>query len=95
MRELNDKKGGGLSIIHNANTYVEITKEKERHKDVLHATCIANKVKFNIILTYLATNDEGRKQAITRHIDSILQQHEEEPTIFLGDFNGHLGFIRE
>ncbi|KAK3889166.1 hypothetical protein Pcinc_006740 [Petrolisthes cinctipes] len=34
-----------------------------------------------------------KNKILTRHIHNILQKHEEEPLVLLGNFNGHFGFI--
>lgn len=88
---MKDQKGRGLSIIYNGNTCIEI----ERHKEISQVTCIANKIKFKIIPTYLTTNDEGRNQVIAWHVDSLLKKARGKTTAFLGDFSGHLGLIGE
>ena len=96
MRDMEDKKGGGLSILHTKSDNLETTKLESGHKDILYTTCKASNFQFKLLLVYLATNDQQdseRNQRISSHIEKMLQKNGEDPLVFLGDFNGHLGFI--
>ena len=48
-----------------------------------------------IIFVYLSTNDENRNKSLEAEINNILNRTENTPTILLGDFNGHVGFLEQ
>ena len=54
-RKANDKKGGGLLIVHRRSENIKLVKQDEENKDimVLKGSIGLNKIK--VILTYLAT----------------------------------------
>ena len=55
MRKLNDKKGGGLSIIWKNNEKVFIEELENTHPDILLAKCRIKNKNFYILLVYLST----------------------------------------
>lgn len=93
-RKMDDKKGGGLLIL-SKNKTLTLTKQDTASDDVLAVLTTSKNYKFKIILTYMSTNDHNRNQRIKNCIEDNLAKEIEMPTILLGDFNGHLGFIGE
>ena len=75
MREILDTKGGGLLILWEKNTYINIKKLKSGHSDVLYATAEINTFAFKIILAYVAVNDTMRNNKTTKCIDKILTEN--------------------
>eukprot|EP00794_Sanderia_malayensis_P010325 gene10325-11396_t len=99
MREQQDKKGGGLMVIHKQEqNHFDFTKVQTKQKDViiLYGKLRTHKVK--IILVYLSVirNEKEKKinQDILKEIRRGISQSGEDELIFiLGDFNGHIGII--
>lgn len=92
-RDEADKKGGGLCIMHRKNNSLVTEEIKTKHSDILLVKCALKTFSFIILLVYMSTNDQARNKIIEKEINAILEKNEEKPFLFLGDFNGHTGFL--
>lgn len=93
MRELQDRKGGGLMILYKKGSECDLKQINTKHNDVLHCKGIVCGLNIHILLVYLSSNDKERNKNIKAEIIKTLNSHEEENLILLGDFNGHIGFL--
>ena len=98
MRGKEDKKGGGLMMLHRNDEIFDLHQETTgSNKDIL---IVRGKLKgrcVTIILVYLSVvkGEEERKcnLQIKNEIKKKIRNLEDDILILLGDFNGHLGFI--
>ena len=98
MRGKEDKKGGGLMMLHRNDEIFDLHQETAgSNKDIL---IVRGKLKgrcVTIILVYLSVvkGEEERKcnLQIKNEIKKKIRNLEDDILILLGDFNGHLGFI--
>ena len=94
MREMEDKKGGGLSVLINKKNYRDIKEQDCKNTDILKVNIEIKNVNIRLLLTYLDVKDKQRNKKIMNQLDQELSSvHDEEKVILLGDFNGHLGYI--
>ena len=63
MRKLDDKKGGGLMITWKEDPGITVEEIITDHDDILAVRTDVCKIKFNIILVYMATKDDSRNDA--------------------------------
>ena len=61
MRKQSDIKGGGLMILYKGNSF-KIEKKKCNNPDLMMINCKYKTIKFNLLLTYMSTNDFEKKQ---------------------------------
>ena len=96
MREVKDKKGGGLRIMYKAQRKIKAAQQSTKSPDVLHTIMEMGTVKMHIILVYFsvlkAAEDRERNKMIKAEIDNILEAAlaQEEACLVLGDMNGHI-----
>lgn len=96
MRKKLDKKGGGIMLLYRKSEGSNIEKLESGHRrDVLHTKCLIKNFSFHVIIVYFDTKEIPRNEKIKEQLTSILDKTRNTPTILLGDFNGHLGFIGE
>ena len=93
MRNLKDKKGGGIMLLYNKKNHIE--KLDSGHSDVLYVNSNVNNLNFKMITTYLDVKDINKNHKIKEITMKILEKNNNEdiPLILLGDFNAHLGFL--
>ena len=72
-RNIDDRKGGGLSIMFKRNINIDIKKSEVKHKDILKVTCNINGRKMHIILVYMSTNDQERNRIIAKSIETEMK----------------------
>lgn len=98
MRELNDKKGGGLMVLWSKGQDV---KEKEIQgsevKDIMYVMCESTDLCFYIIIVYfpcgMKEEDRKRRKDMKKEIDKFIEGKQNQPVMIIGDFNGHVGFL--
>ena len=96
MREVKDKKGGGLRIMFRSGQNVKATKQPTASPDILYAIMVVGTVKLHLILVYLpvikSVEDRERSRKIKAEVDNILEKviMEDEASLLLGDMNGHI-----
>ena len=94
MRNLNDKKGGGLMAIYRKKSSFEVEKIETVHPDVMHMEICIRGIKFCIVLVYFSVRnsleDKCRNDRIRKVVEKKMEELEEVPTIIIGDFNGHV-----
>ena len=93
MRNIEDRKGGGLMVLHKNWENISITKVTTNHTDILHAKCTIETLSFTLILVYISTDNNDRNNIIIRNIKNMLEQEMTNPLVLLGDFSAHVGFI--
>ena len=99
MREMQDRKGGGLLIMYKENEKYDLQKMTTRSTEILHVEGEIGKEQIRIVLVYMKTgNDNETKEhnkKIIEEIGQIVEEKEiqQKATILLGDFNGHLGYL--
>ena len=93
MRNINDKKGGGLMVIWRGGKNININEIITNNCDImLLKLCVSNNCIY-VLLIYMATNDNERNKYIMEEIEIIIRSYENKPLMIMGDFNGHLGYI--
>ena len=99
MREMQDRKGGGLLIMYKEKEKYDLQKMTTRSTEILHVEGEIGKEQIRIVLVYMKTgNDNETKEhnkKIIEEIGQIVEEKEiqQKATIVLGDFNGHLGYL--
>ena len=97
MREIKDKKGGGLRIMIQNKQGTGILKQRTCNPDILHATVEIGSANLQIVLVYLSVSktadDRERNKNMKAEIDKILEAAaaKDEALLLLGDMNGHIG----
>lgn len=102
MRDLKEKKGGGLMIIYKKKDFQMVSEIKGDNPDFMVIKIEKGNFIFKIILLYFSVinkrpDDENRNSAIKKGIEKEIER-EEIPLLIIGDFNGHLqnlGYQRE
>ena len=97
-RDQEDKKGGGLLLIHTDREYIKMEKIESKHRDMLAIRGTIRSRKIIVVLVYMATGNtqasRERNNKITESIREVLDNNKEEyGVILLGDLNGHLGHL--
>lgn len=94
MRDMNDKKGGGLSVFMNERDGCDIKEKECDNADILKVEVKVRNTVIIMLLTYIDVSDRTRNGKIITKIDEELEKvQDEQLVILLGDFDGHLGFI--
>ena len=94
IRLLNDKKGGGISIIWNKNNKFKLEEIPSTHSDVLITNVSLGSCSFRMIIIYASTNDENRNKNIHDVIYKNIENVEvNEKLLILGDLNGHIDML--
>ena len=95
IREKNDKKGGGLSLLYNKKIKeIEIEEKNINHSDLLLISMEfkKSKMKIDILLVYFSVinkkEDKERNKRIQECIENQLEKSEN--IILIGDYNGHI-----
>jgi len=97
-RTRQDKRGGGLLILHKDEKGINLEKVESKHQDVLAVRGIIHKIKLIIILVYLAIGNaqacRERNNQINDSIHDLVDQNKDDyGVVLMGDFNGHLGLL--
>ena len=97
MRSQEEAKGGGLLILYkkNDNILLEKVSSTSTSKDFLHVKGKIYNLEINIILVYFMVESKEhniKNSKMRKEIERLLKDIVNEPTIVLGDFNGHVGF---
>lgn len=93
MRDFQDKKGGGLMMLHRKSDIINLKQMQNRNKDYLHVKGeIVNK-QIHIILVYFSVNDKERNKNLREEIEKHIEELKDNLLIVMGDFNGHVGFL--
>ena len=94
MREMQDRKGGGLLIMYKEEKYY-LQKMTTRSTEILHVEGEIGREQIRIVLVYMKTGNDNEKKNIIEEIGQIVEEKEmqQKATIVLGDFNGHLGYL--
>ena len=96
MRDMEDKKGGGLMILTNDLATVEMEGQNCNSNDILVARVEIWSFSFLLVLVYLDTRDIGRNGRIYEELNGIMNRlMEGEACLIMGDFNGHVGYLGE
>ena len=102
MRDIksDEKKGGGLMLIHRKNHKINFEKVENKNKNLLEMEGKCYDLKVRIVLAYFDSDKskEGgqkRNKAIKSEIDKAMEKSKEKDEAFLvlGDFNGHIGIL--
>ena len=95
MRNIEDRKGGGLMIMWKKSCQITIRKVENTHPDIMITECSIEQASFIIILVYMSVNDRERNDQLSKEIDNgiIKYQNREREIVLLGDFNGHVGYL--
>ena len=95
-----EKKGGGLMILHRKNKRINFEKIENRNKNLLEMEGECYGLKIRIVLAYFDTDKskEGgqkRNKALQTEIEKTMKKAKEkdEAILVLGDFNGHIGLL--
>ena len=98
MRDMEERKGGGLLILHKKDSKFQFTKEESTSRDLLLLKGLIGTVKFVVMLAYLRT---GNDTETIRYNEIILTELKRKiggvpdgtAMVILGDFNAHLGYL--
>jgi len=98
MRELKDKKGGGLMILYRKDDLLkmEISQRETTNSDILAVKVVVGCLKVLIALVYIDVKDKERNLKIYEDLNIIMQDTPMDyGKIIMGDFNAHVGFLGE
>ena len=95
MRDITDRKGGGLMTVWRENSNINIEEIKTKHRDIMMIKCNMGKKEFFCVIIYMSTNDLERNLIIKKELVEIINKMEENNLMIVGDFNGHIGFVGE
>ena len=97
MRNMDDKKGGGLMILYREEEKMELKIEKSRSKDILDMKGNVMNKSVRLILAYLdcgiGNEAKVRNKLIIEEIENKLENTHEEAVMVLVDFNAHMGYL--
>ena len=99
MRDVLDKKGGGLLIAFKENSWLQVDQMETKNADLLYAIMKACNTTIHLVLVYFSIpnkpEDKARNKELRKEIEAILDGREEnnEAAILMGDFNGHLSIL--
>lgn len=99
MRNVQDKKGGGLLMAFKKNNWLKMEQVETTNADVLYVVVKAYSTMLNVILLYFsipkAAKDKDRNQEMRKEVETIIGKAEErgEACLVLGDFNGHIDML--
>ena len=93
MRETNDKKGGGILMMHRISSNFNLNQLRNSHKDYVYVEGEIGGIKLFIFLVYFSVNDNERNDQLRKEIETHLNKIWDEAVLVLGDFNGHVGFM--
>ena len=96
MRHINDKKGGGLTMLMREQVGYMLREVGCGDCDVMRAELSIGSLALNIFLVYLDGREEQRAERTYGALEIEIQNlRETDPRIILGDFNSHVGFLGE
>ena len=94
MREINDKKGGGISVIMHRKDKVELNQKECADPDIMRLEVNIGAILMNIIVIYVDCKENNRMERAYQNLNGEIQNtREEDCLVVLGDFNGHVGFL--
>ena len=94
MRDVNDKKGGGLMVVMRQMSESSIEELRCADSDVLRLMISIHPYKLNVFLVYIDGKSNQRMEHSYRAMECELQKMTpDEMLVVLGDFNGHVGFL--
>lgn len=92
LREIEDKKGGGVMMIYRNDNERSFKKVDCRSKDCLYVKSDGNGQQISFVIVYFSVNDRERNEKMKKDIERIIENNEGSKLVILGDFNGHVGF---
>ena len=92
MREVQDRKGGGIMVLYRKNKKILMHKQESKLKDYLFIKGNLCGLSISIIVVYFSVHDKERNKSLRREIEEAIEKNSEENLMILGDFNGHVGF---
>jgi len=96
MRDIQDKKGGGLMIISREGDQMDISRREDSCTDILVVDITIHCFKLVLVVIYADVRDGERNRKIYESLDRIMRETTgENARMVLGDFNAHVGFIGE
>ena len=97
MREMQDKKGGGLRILWRKEKEVDVEEIETKIRDILCVKCRVSRLCFYMVLVYFPCDnkeeDKKRRREMEKEVENIIEEKQNYPVMILGDFNGHVGFL--
>jgi len=99
MREMEDRRGGGIMTIYEENRDKWFDKIDSKHRDCMVLKGRLGREKVNLTIVYLRTgNDRAvveQNREVLMHVMRGVEEAEYrgEVYIMIGDFNGHLGYL--
>ena len=94
MREIDDKKGGGLTILMNKPEKTSMREIPSDDCDVMRVEVELGSIVINVLLVYIDGKLKSRFEKTYRCINGEMEKiKENEYIIILGDFNSHVGFL--
>ena len=92
IRKEQDKKGERLLIAAGGDRCI-FDKLSNVSEDLLIVRVKTVGFEVVIFVIYLDVKDRERNRKIDEDVERNLEKHEDKNILFIGDFNGHLGFI--
>ena len=99
MREAQDRKGGGLMLMHQKRIKYQLEERETISTEILHVGGMVGEARVELVLVYMKTGNDATtrefNEQITREIQRIIGKYQsgEIGLIVLGDLNGHLGYL--
>ena len=94
MREMDDKKGGGLTALMRKRQAFTMRQLNCEDPDVMRVEVSLQSVVLNIMVVYVDGKLKNKAENTYKCLDREMQTlRENETMVILGDFNGHVGFL--
>ena len=81
MRNLSDRKGGGMEILWIENENIEIEEIECKLSDLLCINVRVHNLRFKALLIYLSTNDNCRNRELIKEAEILVSQFEGEKNL--------------
>lgn len=92
QRKITDKKGGGLAIIYETNSFENVKQIDTKLDDIMAIEIRTGHKFFALMLVYWDVKDTTRNKMITEEMKRIIMGTN-IPILIMGDFNAHLRHI--
>ena len=95
MREIGDKKGGGLCVLWRESNEFVVREIETTHTDLLAIQIQVHGVEYILVLVYFSTgnSERVRNNKLEVEIRRLSEENEDKCLVILGDLNGPVGFL--
>lgn len=87
MREIQDRKGGGIMYLHKKIKKIKMIKQESKMKDYLFIKVFMFGLHISLVVVYFFTNDKHRNKDLRKGVEEITRENIDGNLMILGDFN--------